>query len=189
MRIIGGIYRGRSIVVPKHSALRPTSDRVRETVFNVLTHGKWKPKTFCFWNCRVLDSFCGTGALGIEALSRGARHIAFMDIDKLALDTCRNNIKRIGETDQCKFFQNDCLFPPVADLAYNLVFMDAPYNRKLTRDALHALANNGWFMPNATIAVETSITEDLRLDCNFNVLDERKFRSTKVIFYRFLPII
>ena len=141
MRIIGGRHRGRNIVAPDGSDIRPTSDRVRESVFNILQHRKWgNGGVSVLTDTHVLDAFCGTGACGLEALSRGAAHVTFIDNSNAALDICRRNIASLGELDRTDVLRNDCLKPVRSDRPYNLVFIDPPYRQNLIAPAIRNLA-------------------------------------------------
>ena len=155
MRIVGGKWRGRRLTELSKSSvaigLRPTMDRVRETMFNILQHGMG----FEMKESRVLDLFCGTGALGFEALSRGAEHVCFVDKKKIALNIVNKNLTLLGvekevtllQRDVTKLYQNP-------ELDYDLIFLDPPYAKGLGELALgHALAR-GWISKNATVVWE-----------------------------------
>jgi 16S rRNA (guanine966-N2)-methyltransferase len=138
MRIIAGTHRGRQLETPADRNIRPTADRVREALFSSLVHrlGGLSGK-------RVLDAFAGTGALGFEALSRGAARAAFMDKDRNALALCRRNADNLGLGKQSDFHPADATKPPKADLPCDLILLDPPYGQGLGALALSALAEAG----------------------------------------------
>ena len=146
-------------------AVRPTADRTREALFNILAQGKlpWRPRAEAQGNpligIDVLDAFAGTGALGLEALSRGAGHVTFMENQAVALAACRNNIRLLEETGRCQVLHCDVLRPPPATAPCALVLMDPPYNQDLAPPALGALEAAGWLEPGALAAVELMAKE------------------------------
>lgn len=157
MRVTGGIYGGRILQSPKDNAIRPTSDKVRLAVFNIL-HARG-----CVADAAVLDGFCGTGALGIEALSRGALCCTFMDKNRGSLDLCRANHAALKITAQCSFVLGDSSKPkakPPEIAAANLVFLDPPYNRDMVMISLPALDTQGWIADGAYILIETEKSYD-----------------------------
>src|SRR3954447_10957867 len=127
LRIVGGIHRGRRLVVPPGDAVRPTSDRAREALFNILSHGGFAASGLPFADRPVLDAFAGTGALGLEALSRGASAAAFIDNGREAIAALRRNIAALGEEDRAHVFTGDATRPPRATFACALAFLDPPY--------------------------------------------------------------
>ena len=157
MRITGGIYGGRVLQPPRDMRVRPTSDKVRQAIFNILnSRGAVK-------DAAVLDGFCGTGALGLEALSRGASCCAFIDKSRDSLELCRKNHAALKVDAQCNFILKDCAKPgikPSEIAAANLVFLDPPYNQDLVRQALEGLAPTGWIAKDACILIETEKTFD-----------------------------
>lgn len=190
MRIVGGRHRGRRLVAPEGLAVRPTADRTREAVFNILTQGKlaWTsraaPAADPLAGIRVLDAFAGTGALGLEALSRGAEHVTFMEGQAAALEACRSNVEALGEAARCAVMQCDVLRPPPAPAACDLILMDPPYNQDLTGPGLSALERAGWFPPGALAVVELMVGEPFEAPARFEVLDERRYGRTRVVFLR-----
>jgi 16S rRNA (guanine966-N2)-methyltransferase len=178
MRIVGGRLRGRSIATPPGAAIRPTADRVRESVFNILAHGALARP---FGELSVLDGFAGTGAMGLEAFSRGAAAVTLMDNDRAALDVCRANARKLG-ADAVRILQGDCVKPPKAREACDLVFLDPPYRSGLAAPALTALAKAGWIAPDAVCVVELSAAEPFKPPPGFAVADERKYGAARVVF-------
>jgi 16S rRNA (guanine966-N2)-methyltransferase len=151
MRITGGLYGGRILEAPKDRAIRPTSDKVRQAVFNMLN------SRGVVENAVVLDAFCGTGALGIEALSWGASCCTFMDKNRGSLELCRRNFAALKINAQHYFVIKDAGKPGMATKisAANLVFLDPPYHQSLVETALPALFEGEWIAADCTILVET----------------------------------
>jgi len=180
MRIIGGEFRGRTIFAPSGAAVRPTADRVREALFNILEHGD-----FDLRGARVIDLFAGSGALGLEALSRGAAFALFVEEAAGARAAIRRNIESLGLTGRTKLFRRDAthLGALLASLApFELAFVDPPYDRGLAPLALRGLSEGGWLAPCAHVVVETRDTEALDLPPGFALLDERTYGETKLRF-------
>ncbi len=183
MRIVAGKHRGRSIEAPPGDAVRPTSDRARESLFNILEHGKLaKGGLSPIRGARVLDVFCGTGALGLEALSRGAVHATFIDNDAGTLRLARENAAKLGESEHATFLQGDAAHPPRATDACAIAFLDPPYSSGLVTPALSALAGAGWFAPEAIAVIETATREDVTPPGGFHVVDERRYGKAKLTF-------
>jgi 16S rRNA (guanine966-N2)-methyltransferase len=152
MRVVGGRLRGRTLSAPQSRAIRPTADRLRESVFNILAHGHDDPIA----GARVLDLFAGTGALGIEALSRGAEFTLFIDAGAEARALIRENIAALGLGGASRIFRRDATkLGPVQPLApFSLGFLDPPYGQGLAAAALAAARGGGWFTAGALIVVE-----------------------------------
>ncbi len=190
MRIVAGRHRGRRLEAPEDQAVRPTGDRTRESVFNILTQGKlaWRRSSGGGANplagARILDAFAGTGALGLEALSRGAGQAVFMEDQAAALAICRRNIETLGEAANCRVVQCDVLRPPRAEAPCELVLMDPPYNQGLAPPALLALAAAGWLAPGALAVVELMAREPFAPPADFEIIDERKYGKARVVFLR-----
>ena len=158
MRIISGEWRSRPLVAPKGDTTRPTADRTRETLFSMLTS-----RLGSFEDLRVLDLFAGSGALGLEALSRGAAHCTFVEQDHLALDALEKNIAKLGGKDRCDVQKSSVLSMGSALKPADIVLMDPPYLSGAGSVALDKLGRFGWFAPSAWISVETSIKEDVEV--------------------------
>lgn len=185
MRIIGGSHRGRRLAAPSGRDTRPTSDRTREALFNILAHSDWgiggdSPLP----EARVLDVFCGTGALGLEALSRGAGHCTFLDGERAALAVTRRNVADLGEEARATIIRADATQPPAAPAPCRLVFLDPPYGKALTEPALRALTAKGWLAPGAVVVTEIAADDPVGLPEGFSLLDERLYGETRVIFAR-----
>jgi 16S rRNA (guanine966-N2)-methyltransferase len=160
MRIVAGAWRGRRLVAPPGDATRPTADRVRQALFDMLLHAPWGGREV-MEGVRVLDAFAGTGALGLEALSRGAAHATFMERDRAALAALRANIAACGAADRATVLAADATRPPRAEAPCGLVFFDPPYGEGLAPRALVALRDAGWIAPGALIVAETGVDEVL----------------------------
>ncbi len=183
MRIVAGRHRGRRLAAPEGGAIRPTADRTRESLFNILLHapfaggGDWALN-----GIRVLDAFAGSGALGLEALSRGAAHITFMDTATAALAAIHSNARALGEDTAITSLLADPSTPPPADQSCRLVLMDPPYGSGLAAPALVALAAAGWIAPDAVSVIELGKAEPFDPPAGFAVMDERTYGAAKLIF-------
>jgi 16S rRNA (guanine966-N2)-methyltransferase len=183
VRIVAGKFRGHSLATPKGGATRPTSDRVREAIFNVLAHGI---DGFELEGVRVLDLFAGTGALGLEALSRGARFALFVDEATAARAAIRRNAETLDVTGQVKIWRRDATkLGPCAPLApFRLVFIDPPYGRGFSKAALAQLVSGGWLAPGAVVVVEESDRAAVETPDGLEALDTRTYGDTQVLFLR-----
>lgn len=190
MRIVAGRHRGRRLEAPEGGAVRPTADRTREAMFNILTQGRlpWRDTppgaAEALAGVRVLDAFAGTGALGLEALSRGAAHVFFMESQAAALAACRRNVAALGEDSRSTVMQADVLRPPRADAPCHLVLMDPPYGQGLAPPALTALQAAGWLAADAMIVVELMAREPFEPPDGFETLDARKYGAARLVFLR-----
>jgi 16S rRNA (guanine966-N2)-methyltransferase len=162
MRIIAGRHRGRVLVAPQGEATRPTADRVRQALFDMLWHAPWGGRT-TIQDQLVLDAFAGTGALGLEALSRGADHCTFIENAKPALAALRANIAACREDARSAVLAADATRPPPARVPCGLVFLDPPYGQGLVPRALAALAAAGWIAEGALVVAEAGADETLDL--------------------------
>ena len=189
MRIVAGKHRGRRIAAPEGHDVRPTSDRARESLFNILQHGNFTSDgTSPLIDARVLDVFAGSGALGLEALSRGAVHLTCIENSATARAALRANAKALGETARVTVVQADATKPPAAaGPACSLVLMDPPYRSGLAAPALAALAERGWLADGAICVVEVSAAESLEAPAGFTPLDERRYGKAKLVFLRYGP--
>jgi 16S rRNA (guanine966-N2)-methyltransferase len=184
MRIVAGRLRGRPLAVPEGAHTRPTSDRVREAVFNILEHGI---PGFSFADLRVLDLFAGTGALGLEALSRGAAFCLFVEGDTAARGLIRRNIEALGLTGATKVFRRDATDLGTAGNrgGFGLAFLDPPYKRGLGERALASAAAGGWLGAGAVAVIEESRQATIALPPGFSTLDQRTWGDTQVLFALF----
>lgn len=182
MRIVGGRHRGRRLSVPPGDAVRPTSDRAREALFNILSHGRLAETGLPFADAVVLDAFAGTGALGLEALSRGASEAAFIENGRDALAALRRNIDALGEDDRAQIVRGDATRPPLAPFQGAVAFLDAPYGSGLAVTALSALAAARWLLPAALAVVEISAEEELDPPEGFALVDTRVYGAARLVF-------
>jgi 16S rRNA (guanine966-N2)-methyltransferase len=184
MRIIAGKHRGRRLLAPLGETVRPTSDRAREAMFNMLSHGKLAAGGIPFAAAAVLDAFAGTGALGFEALSRGAATAIFIEQDREALAILRKNIDALGEGARTQIVVGDASRPPRAMSGCAVAFLDPPYGSGLAGQALQALGAAGWLAPEALTVVEIPAREELAPPAGFTLLDERVYGAARVVFLR-----
>ena len=184
MRIVSGTLRGRALATPANERTRPTSDRVREAMFNILTHGA---PALDLTGIRVLDLFAGTGALGLEAISRGAAFALFVEDDPAARALIRTNVEAFGLTGQTKIFRRDATdLGPAAQMGqYDLAFLDPPYGHGLAERALASLATGGWLKHGAILVIEEQSDVDLALPAGFTPLDRRTWGITQAVFVRY----
>ena len=177
MRIIAGQYGGRRLQAPKDQAIRPTGDKIRGAIFNALrSRGVLE-------DAIVLDLFCGTGALGLEALSQGASHCTFVDKSRTSLDLAKENAKTLGAGGQSTFLLKDAakLTAPPEQPA-TLIFLDPPYGKDLITLTLETLHTQNHLAPNAVLVIETAKIEAPTLPTPYKPLDERTYGDTKIIF-------
>jgi len=185
LKIVGGKHRGRAIAAPEGLNTRPTSSRAREALFNILVHATWRADGMSpLIDARVLDGFAGSGALGIEALSRGAAHATFLDSDATAIKLIGENLRKLGETAAAKVVRADVTRPPPAREACDLVLLDPPYRSGLAAPALTALAAAGWLTPGAIATVELANGEEMIPPSGFEAIDERRYGAAKIVILR-----
>ncbi|MGQ4275258.1 16S rRNA (guanine(966)-N(2))-methyltransferase RsmD [Terrihabitans sp. B22-R8] len=182
MRIVAGRFRGRALLTPKTSTIRPTSDRLREALFNVLSHAYDDPVR----DARVLDLFAGTGALGIEALSRGAAHVQFVDDSVEARGLLRGNVEAFGIAGISRIFRRDATklgtAHPVAP--FSLAFADPPYGKGLGEQALKSAREGGWLVPGALVVMEEAADIAFEPPSGFVPLETRTYGDSQVMFLR-----
>lgn len=183
MRVIAGAWRGRRLVAPAGTATRPTADRVRQTVFDVLWHAPWAGRAVID-GARVLDAFAGSGALGIEALSRGAAEAIFLEIDPAALAAIRANLRACRAEARARVLRADATQPPPAPAPCGLVFLDPPYGHGLVPVALAALERAGWIGAEAVVVAELGAADALACPARFARLDEREVGAARVAMLR-----
>lgn len=182
MRVVGGRLRGRSLAAPKSQAIRPTADRLRESLFNILVHAYGDPVS----GVRVLDLFAGTGALGIEAISRGAAFTLFVDDGADARALLRGNVEALGLGGSTRIFRRDAtrLGPAHPLEPFSLVFLDPPYGKGLAEKALQSAHEGGWVAPDALIVVEEAVASGFKPPEGFAELERRDYDDTQFIFLR-----
>ena len=182
MRIVGGRLRGRALAAPTSQAIRPTADRLREALFNILVHAYGDPVT----GARVLDLFAGTGALGLEALSRGAAFALFIDDAAEARALLRENVAALGLGGVTRIFRRDaCKLGPAHPIEpFSLAFLDPPYGRGLAEAALASARAGGWLAPDALIVVEEAASAAFAAPAGFDELERRRYDDTALIVLR-----
>jgi 16S rRNA (guanine966-N2)-methyltransferase len=182
MRIVGGRLRGRVLAAPKSAAIRPTSDRLREALFNILMHAYGDPVT----DARVLDLFAGTGALGLEALSRGGRFALLIDDAAQARALMRDNVTALGLGGAARIFRRDATglgdVQPIEP--FSLVFLDPPYGQGLAERALVSALAGKWLLPDALIVVEEAADAGFSPPAGFQEIERRRYDDTELIFLR-----
>lgn len=183
MRIVGGKFKGHSIAPPSGSATRPTTDRVRESVFNILAHGI---ADFELEGVRVLDLFAGTGAMGLEAVSRGARFCQFVEDSAEARGLIRKNADTLGVIGLVKIWRRDAtdLGPCSPQPRFDLVFADPPYGKGLGEKALQSLIAGGWLNPGGIVVLEESQKAAIKDFAGLALIDTRDYGDTTIRFYR-----
>jgi 16S rRNA (guanine966-N2)-methyltransferase len=183
VRIVGGEFRSRPLATPRTNAIRPTTDRTRESVFNVLAH--------CFpdrlGSARVLDLFAGTGALGLEALSRGASFCMFIEDSAEGRGLIRANVEAFGLTGRTKIFRRDATSLGEAGTVqpFGLVFADPPYGKGLGERALRSAQAGGWLLPGALCVMEEAAAAVFEPGEGFSVVDERDYGETTIRFIEY----
>ncbi len=184
MRIVAGSLRGKRLAAPEGEAVRPTADRTREALFDILAGGRLTGGVSPLPGARVLDAFAGTGALGLEALSRGAAHVDFLERFAPALECLRANVRSLEAGERVRIHDRDVLHPPQAAAPADLVFLDPPYNQGYAGPALEALLAAGWIAPHTLISLELLKSEEPELPADFALLDQRKYGKAKLWFLR-----
>jgi 16S rRNA (guanine966-N2)-methyltransferase len=182
MRIVAGKHRGRRLLVPEGDAVRPTGDRARGALFNIIEHGGFAIGGSKLLGNRVLDAFAGTGALGLEALSRGAAHASFIELAPAACKLVAANIAALGETVRASLLAGDATRPPQAPAPVALAFLDPPYGQGLGGKALTALAAAGWFEPSSVVVLEIGAKEQLSIPAGFTLRDDRRYGAARLLF-------
>jgi 16S rRNA (guanine966-N2)-methyltransferase len=185
MRIVGGQFRGRTLATPRGAEIRPTSDRLRESLFNILIHGHGDPVT----GARVLDLFAGTGALGLEAMSRGAAFALFVDEGSEARALIRENVATLGLGGATRIFRRDATKLGAAHPIepFSLIFLDPPYGRGLAGPALVSAREGGWLAREALIVVEEAAGAAFAAPENFTEMERRRYDDTELVFLTLAP--
>jgi 16S rRNA (guanine966-N2)-methyltransferase len=183
MRVVGGSLRGRTLAAPKSQSIRPTADRLRESLFNILIHAYGDPIT----GARALDLFAGTGALGIEALSRGAAFTLFVDDGAEARALLRENVATLGLGGTSRIFRRDAtkLGPAHPVEPFALAFLDPPYGKGLAEQALASARAGGWLKPDALIVVEEAAKGKFAAPEGFAEIERRPYDDTELVVLRF----
>ena len=185
MRVVGGSLRGRTLAGPKSQSIRPTADRLRETLFNILLHAYGDAIS----GARVLDLFAGTGAVGIEALSRGAAFTLFVDDGAEARALLRENVASLGLGGVTRIFRRDAtkLGPAHPIEPFTLVFLDPPYGRGLAEKALASALGGGWLAADALMIVEEATKSAFAAPEGFGEIERRVYDDTTFVFLKLNP--
>ena len=180
MRVVGGRLKGRNLAAPSSRDIRPTADRLRESLFNILIHAYDDPIA----DARVLDLFAGTGALGIEAISRGAKFALFVDNGAEARALLRNNVEALGLGGVTKVYRRDAtdLGPAHPVEPFSLVFLDPPYAKGLADKALISLRDGRWLTKGALVVVEEAKAATFTAPERFDELERRAYDDTEFVF-------
>lgn len=188
MRITAGKFKGRTLSPPKDLSVRPTSDKVRQAVFNILEHRDFG-FAFALEGVRVVDLFAGTGAMGIEALSRGARYALFVDDAAASRALIRENVEALGLTGASKIWRRDAAsLGPLDTLGpFGLAFLDPPYRKNLIAPALAGLRDGGWLNSPALLVAEMAEDEDIPPTEGYEILDDRIYGETRVVMLKLSP--
>ncbi len=177
MRIIGGRFRGKKLQGPIGRAIRPTSDRVRESLFNILDHRGLVDGS------RFLDLFCGTGAVGLEAYSRGAVDVWLMDQDTRLAEA---NLRHFDDPSTLRLRHQRTLLPNKAPQMFDLVFLDPPYRRQLVEETLQVL-RTGWLAPDGRLVAEIATKDNVTLPNGYRVEDDRRYGGVRLLFLAYGP--
>ncbi len=183
MRIVGGALRGRRLIAPEGRAIRPTADRAREGLFNILEHGAACAE-FNIRGATVVDAFAGTGAMGLEALSRGAARTHFLETDVTAIGVLRRNIADLDQGDRAEIVNRDATQPGRAPEPCQLALLDPPYGSALAVPAMSALGAQGWLAPDAVVVAEHGAKEDLAAPSGFTAIDQRRYGAAIFSIFR-----
>lgn len=185
MRIIGGTFSGRRLTAPKGAGTRPTADRTREALFNILT----ARDDVSFKDARVIDLFAGSGGLGLEAMSRGAAWCLFVETDAAARGAIRDNVEALSLFGVTRIHRRSAIAlgdrPASAGAPFNLAFLDPPYGKELVASALAALGDGGWLADSAIVVAEQGKQETAAKAKNFTELDRRTYGAAQIGVYKY----
>lgn len=179
MYIVSGKHKGRRIASPEGREVRPTASRVRAAVFNILAHGRYGEEGIL--NGAVADIFCGSGAMGLEAISRGAQSVTFVDKNTESLKAVEYNLRHFGESDRARLLRADSSQLPAAPHPHRLVIMDPPYRSGLAIGSLATALAGGWIAADGVVVLEQSAKEPVVIPLGFTALDDRKYGNTRVL--------
>jgi len=185
LRIVSGEFRGKALIAPQGDATRPTSDRARQAIFNILEHAPWSDGVR---ERRVIDLFAGSGALGFEAVSRGATFCLFVETDEAARGAIRDNVEAMGLFGRTRVHRRSAIdlgVKPGADgPAFDLAFLDPPYAKGLGEQALARLTDGGWLAEGAIVVFERGVSEPIPEFSGYTLLDSRDYGAAKVLFLK-----
>jgi 16S rRNA (guanine966-N2)-methyltransferase len=182
MRIISGIYKGRKLTPPLDQSVRPTSERTREAMFNILMHGQFGGDAII--GQRIADICCGTGALGLEALSRGAAHATFVDSHPASIKLAEKNAAHLGASAACRFIGTKLEQLPKAAEPYALVFADPPYDTNLLAVLAEQLIAQGWLTTGGLLITEGHAHRDFPELAGYELLAERRYGKAKIAIWQ-----
>ena len=180
LRIIAGKHRGRRVESPEGREVRPTASRTREAIFNILMHrnfGQDSPPI----RGRVADIFCGSGAMGLEALSRGAQHVTFVDKSRTALEAVEYNIERFHEQENTHILRADSSNLPAIGQAFDALILDPPYNTGLGLSTLDTALKGGWLHENSIVILEQAWKEEVVVPEGYHLLEDRRYGNTRIL--------
>lgn len=187
MQIIGGRFRGKKLATPEGADIvRPTSSRAREAIFNILLHS-FQDYDFSLTGARTADLFSGTGALGLEALSRGAQHVTFVEKAVPALVALKRNVRSMRLEKETRILATDALQLPKATSPFSLILMDPPYAHAVTSTVLQDLAIKGWVTAGSVVVSETPAGVEQCSATGFQVLTERRYGKAMARFFLYRP--
>lgn len=177
MRIIGGLYRGKNLISPKNDAIRPTSDMAREMLFNILYSKLEKNWNELTW----LDVFTGSGAVGLEAISRGVKQATLIDLD---ISSAAKNIALFpNEQKKIKLIKSSATKLSVANEAFDIIFLDAPYQKNLSEPAIKSLLQQGWIKDDSIIIIELAKDEEFLTPSELEKIDNRSRGISQFLFF------
>ncbi len=183
MRIIAGKFKGRNIESLQNSNHRPSTSKFREAIFSMLSSGRFED--FNITDSAVIDLFCGTGSLGLEALSRGAKSVCFVDIDNNNLTQIRSFVKKTHSENQVSYINIDATKLCNAQTKFDLVLLDPPYTKNLVEKTLKSLLKYEWLKPNSYIIIECEKSSELIIPAPYSLIDERKYGRTKLLVLKY----
>ena len=181
VRIIAGKWRGKKLITPKGLNVRPTSDRGKGALYDLLIHGKPAARGFKLRDAQVLDAFAGTGALGLEALSRGAAQVTFMENAKASQRAISANVSACQADSAVNLIETDVLAAPRAASPCGLIHLDPPYGKGLVSAALQRLETNGWIASGAICCAELGKDETLQIPEGFRQLEDRRYGAARIV--------
>lgn len=178
MRIIAGKHRSRNIDAPEGKSVRPTTDRMRERIFSMLQHHRYP----ALLNARVADLYAGTGALGLEALSRGAGHATFVEKTQSTFSCLKKNVASLGEDDNTSLMKISARSLPFANEPYDIIFMDPPYHKGMVEPTLYCLLERNWLAEDGVIIAELAVDDELTIPDALTIIDDRKQGQQRILF-------
>ena len=179
MRLVGGSRRGLQLVAPEGETTRPTSDRARENLFNILAGPRYRDRVV---GRKVADFFAGSGAVGLEALSRGAEHCTFLETNRAALTALKTNIAKMKASDSTRILQASAASPPVAGAPVGFLFLDPPYEDVISAQSVALAESAGWLAEDALVVLQQHPKAAFEAPSGFEVADDRRYGATRFVF-------